>query len=299
MLSIYWALAIAVASLGIGAVLAGFWGRARQEIQIERARSELAGELASVRERASRAPVLEAQVSNLLAAEQASQVELLRLSTLEAGKSQLLLSTTEQLKDGRAQLTLAERQLAEFSAQLGTTNERRATLESEVSRIPGLEARLALTDVSNADLNKELTSLKESLGRFSAELKAQRDSLATSQSELSNARRQLEDAQATNSQLAVEKADLATRLDAERKHTEEKLQLLNEAKQVLSDQFKALANEILEEKSRRFTEQNQTNLGQLLDPLKLKLSEFQAKVEDVYVKETKDRSALASRCASS
>ena len=31
-------------------------------------------------------------------------------------------------------------------------------------------------------------------------------------------------------------------------------------------QFKALANELLEEKSKRFTEQNQVNLGQLLGP---------------------------------
>src|SRR5690606_32079758 len=64
-------------------------------------------------------------------------------------------------------------------------------------------------------------------------------------------------------------------------------------KQALTDQFRALANDILEEKSRKFTEQNQANIGQLLDPVKAKLHEFQAKVEAVYVNESKDRSALA------
>jgi DNA recombination protein RmuC len=61
----------------------------------------------------------------------------------------------------------------------------------------------------------------------------------------------------------------------------------------LKDQFKVLANDILEDKSKRFTEQNQTNLNQLLEPLKIKISEFQGKVQEVYIQEGKDRSALA------
>lgn len=54
-----------------------------------------------------------------------------------------------------------------------------------------------------------------------------------------------------------------------------------------------LANEILEDKSKRFTEQNQHNLNQLLEPLKVKITEFQGKVQEVYFQEGKDRSALA------
>ena len=61
----------------------------------------------------------------------------------------------------------------------------------------------------------------------------------------------------------------------------------------LSNQFKALATDILEEKSKRFTEQNQTNLTQLLTPLSEKIKGFQQKVEEVYVQEGKDRSALS------
>ena len=85
---------------------------------------------------------------------------------------------------------------------------------------------------------------------------------------------------------------LTAELENERKSSQEKLQLLTEARQTLSDQFKNLANEILEEKSKRFTEQNRTNLGALLDPLKLRITEFQTKIEDTYVKEGKERTAL-------
>ena len=74
-----------------------------------------------------------------------------------------------------------------------------------------------------------------------------------------------------------------------------RIALLQEAKEALGNQFKTLANEILEEKSKRFTEQNQTNIGTLLEPLKARLREFQGKVEEVYIQEGKDRSALAAQ----
>ncbi|MFZ6011331.1 MAG: DNA recombination protein RmuC [Bacteroidota bacterium] len=45
-------------------------------------------------------------------------------------------------------------------------------------------------------------------------------------------------------------------------------------------QFKNLANEILEEKSKKFTEQNRTNLFDMLKPLGEKISEFEKKVEE-------------------
>lgn len=88
-------------------------------------------------------------------------------------------------------------------------------------------------------------------------------------------------------------ADLAARLDTERRSAQEKLALLHDARGMLSDQFKSLASDILEEKSKRFLEQNQSSMGQLLDPLKQRLQEFQGKVELFYDTEGKERSALS------
>ena len=95
------------------------------------------------------------------------------------------------------------------------------------------------------------------------------------------------------SALNAQVATLTMQLNQERNQSNEKLALLQSAREELSHQFKNLANDILEEKSKRFSEQNQQSLGQLLDPLKTKLQEFQGKVEQVYVQEGKDRSALA------
>lgn len=102
--------------------------------------------------------------------------------------------------------------------------------------------------------------------------------------------------QEAEQQLGVLNAQIAalnTQLTQERSQNAEKITLLQSAREELTNQFKNLANDILEEKSKRFSEQNQQSLGQLLEPLKTRLQEFQGKVEQVYVQEGKDRSALA------
>jgi len=88
-------------------------------------------------------------------------------------------------------------------------------------------------------------------------------------------------------------ARLEISLELERSSAQEKLTLLQDAKEQLRQQFQVLAQDILEEKSKRFSEQNQTALGQLLEPLRARIQEFQGKVETAYVNDSKDRSALA------
>jgi DNA recombination protein RmuC len=87
-----------------------------------------------------------------------------------------------------------------------------------------------------------------------------------------------------------------TELDAERRQSADKLatfqQSAQDAKSALTDQFKNLANEILEEKSRRFAEQNQQNLDTLLKPLQEKLTDFRKQVDDTYQSEARERFAL-------
>lgn len=278
--------------LVLGITAASFWLRSRTTLELERTRSESAVELASVRERAIRIPMLEAQLAKHLETEQSHRAETLRLTEEQAERRQLLRSTAEQLVEAKAQLTHAEDQLGGLSRELTASKERQATLASEAGRLPALEHRFKESEARVSALNEELSSAKESLGRVATELRSECEAVTSLRVELEATRVELRKAQDTAAQFAIEKADLTTRLDAERQQAAEKLELLNEAKQTLSDQFKTLANDILEEKSKRFAEQNQTNLGQLLDPLKVKLTEFQLKVEDVYVNETRDRTAL-------
>jgi DNA recombination protein RmuC len=144
-----------------------------------------------------------------------------------------------------------------------------------------------------APLQKEIADLRERGGQLAAEVAARQEQILR----IDQRHRQLAEdyEKLRNEQLSSRGriAELTVALEKEQSQAQDKLHLLMEARVQLGDQFKALAAEILEEKSRKFTALNQVNLGQLLDPLQERLKAFQAKVEEVYVIEGKDRSALA------
>ena len=79
--------------------------------------------------------------------------------------------------------------------------------------------------------------------------------------------------------------NLNEKLDSQKKDIEE----LQEKFQI---QFKNLANEILDEKTKKFTDQNKTNLFDILNPLKEKISEFEKKVEQTNKESIERNSSL-------
>ena len=89
-----------------------------------------------------------------------------------------------------------------------------------------------------------------------------------------------------NSELSSIKADYD---NLQKKLAEQKGEI-EELQEKFIKEFENLANKIFEEKSSKFTEQNKTNLKEILDPLKERISEFQNKVEETN-KESIDRNA--------
>lgn len=60
----------------------------------------------------------------------------------------------------------------------------------------------------------------------------------------------------------------------------------------LKTEFENLSNRLLDEKSAKFTKQNQEQLGQLLHPLREKIQTFEAGIEKRFLEETRDRVSL-------
>ena len=178
--------------------------------------------------------------------------------------------------------------------------------ESQVE-IARINERLAASQEDNKRHAIEHDNMQKQAILWRDQLDASRDECAqlaertTSQAEqLANVHQEKESLAALRDQLIAERqrlsnqvAELTTALESERSRNAEKIELLKNAEEQLSNRFKALAGEILEDKTKRFTEQNKINLDQLLEPLKVKITEFQGKVQEVYVQEGKDRSALA------
>jgi DNA recombination protein RmuC len=102
----------------------------------------------------------------------------------------------------------------------------------------------------------------------------------------------LDKARQENTLLQTRMSELDTRLEDERKNGEEKLILLQEARDQLKLEFQNVANKIFEDKSQKFTAQNKENIEGVLKPMREQLVDFKKKVEDVYDKESKDRVSL-------
>ncbi len=223
-------------------------------------------------------------------------------SAIEQGRAELavdLATATERARANDAELAklntaheTLKTQTSEFRDALDQARDDLAKLTERASRIPGLEATLTEAEQILTTIRQQAADLREASGSLTAELKAERDALTQMRSDWQTEKSQRAQAESKVSALTTELAELSTRLDAERSQAAEKLALLLEAKEALSNQFKSLANDILEEKSKRFTEQNQTNIGQLLNPLKERMTEFKAKVEEIHTKDTEQQATL-------
>ena len=67
---------------------------------------------------------------------------------------------------------------------------------------------------------------------------------------------------------------------------------VDKLQEVFRSEFKHIANELLEEKSKKFTELNEKNIGNILQPLKERIRDFEKKVEDTYSQETREKASL-------
>ncbi|REJ81364.1 MAG: DNA recombination protein RmuC [Bacteroidetes bacterium] len=123
----------------------------------------------------------------------------------------------------------------------------------------------------NASLNARLSSVSEQLSMSDSKLENSRAEILKISAELSKARTENEHYE---SRLLEQKAEI------------EKIQ------EKFKAEFENLAAKILEEKSKKFTEQNRENLDIILNPLKEKIQLFEQKVESAYKTESAERNTL-------
>ena len=132
------------------------------------------------------------------------------------------------------------------------------------------------------NFNQKEADFNKIIAEISAENKAQIQRI-TEQQELNERQNsEIKDLQndknqliGLKSQLAAQNESLQQLLDSQK---EEIVKIQEEAKL----QFENLANKILEEKTLKFTEQNQQNLKNILNPLQEKITDFEKKVENTH-----------------
>lgn len=155
----------------------------------------------------------------------------------------------------------------------GAAKSERALLEQQVQKAT-TDLAAAHTDVANAQAAAIARAASESvaterqvtIGRLTAERDAARSEIQAA-------------ANAAQSQ-AARISELEALLGSEKKATDEKIALLETAKVALANQFQSLAQEVLEQKSKTFSEGSQKEIGTLLNPLRSQIEDFRKKVEE-------------------
>jgi DNA recombination protein RmuC len=230
--------------------------------------------------------ILRSRISvNELRAKSESQVE---IATLNAR----LIASQEDAKRLDTQLADLQKQAIVWRDQLDVAGDECAQLAERADRVPILEAELVKVTQEKNTLNQSIADIREKVGRVNSTIESQAEHIVQLQQERVTLVERSDLLTRDINLLNMQVSELTMSLDAERKQSQEKLQLLIDAREQLSNQFKSLAGEILEDKSKRFTEQNQTNIGALLGPLKTQIHEFKAKVEDIHLKDTEQQATL-------
>lgn len=132
---------------------------------------------------------------------------------------------------------------------------------------------------------QEKNELEVKLGVAEGTIKSQGEEIDVLRADMSEIREKaLIDSNALSAK-NEESKNLNEKLETQKKDIEQ----LQEKFQI---QFKNLANEILDEKTKKFTDQNKTNLSDILTPLKEKIGEFEKKVEQTNKESIERNSAL-------
>jgi DNA recombination protein RmuC len=132
------------------------------------------------------------------------------------------------------------------------------------TKISSLESQKISAETRSTELEKEKMQLQNESGIANEKLFALNKDLGISQSNFENLERKL----------------------IEQKNEVEQLQ------EKFKTEFKNIANEILDEKSKKFTEQNKENLDRILNPLKENIEKFEKKVNETHETRIKENASL-------
>jgi len=203
-----------------------------------------------------------------------------------------LSSTAAELAQSRIKTDEWENRAAELNNQLAASRTDCARFEERAARVPIVESDFVKSLQESEHLSEQLAETREKLASSTSTSESRLEQINSFAGELSELQGKCDQLLSDQQELKTRLAESVTMLDAERSQTAEKLALIKEAKEDLGNKFSALANDILDDKSRRFTELNQSNIKEILDPLKEKLHEFRNRVEQVHTEDTGDRTAL-------
>ncbi len=159
------------------------------------------------------------------------------------------------------------------------------SIKNKNETIKSLKDEIFQKDEEIGELRENISSLKAHLD----EKNYQFDELKERYKQTLEDIKELQDTKSRDQALI---ATLNTTIKEQKKNIEEKLALLEENKDKLTKEFHYIANKVLENNSKKFSEQSSQSVKEIITPVKLQIEEFKKRVDDIYDKEAKERNSL-------
>ena len=137
-------------------------------------------------------------------------------------------------------------------------------------------------DELNQNFSQKEAEFNKILAEISAENKSQKQKIAEQQELNQKQSIEIKELQNDKNQLIGLKSQLAAQNENLQKLLDSQKEEIAKMQEVAKTEFQNLANKILEEKTLKFTEQNQQNLKNILNPLQEKITDFEKKVENTH-----------------
>lgn len=95
-----------------------------------------------------------------------------------------------------------------------------------------------------------------------------------------------------NNKLHTKIREVEVKVNEQQKQNREKIEMMNEHRGELKEEFSQLASQIFENNSKEFSKLSQENLSSLMKPMKTQINEFKTQINTLYNDESKDRAML-------
>ncbi|MDX1346616.1 MAG: DNA recombination protein RmuC [Thiomicrorhabdus chilensis] len=162
-------------------------------------------------------------------------------------------------------------------------------LDIEHATLLGKANSLELLQQQHAQLQEQITLLRPLEGtviQLEKQVESQRSTLQQKEMALSELYEK-------NNALREAVAELTSQLENEKQNAHQKIQLLEEAKQQLANEFKVLANQIFESKQSQLSEHNKQSVESVLKPMQAALDSFRQRVETAHKEDLEGRASLS------
>ena len=149
------------------------------------------------------------------------------------------------------------------------------------SSIRNLTDQVKKLDLDSKEYDQKILKFSKEIAGYSAQEKQWN----TDKSDLNSVREELSDKKA-------EAASLTTALENQKQSNTDNIQLLNKTGDVLKEEFKSLASQVMRTHGEDFEKKNKERMSQVLQPLKEHIGRFETELRGVHESAGKDREAL-------